>query len=86
MQIASVEWSGEVKSLLKEIFTREGFPKFFQGNTDDYILHLLEHVARKLAADARGEFHEEMRRLAIDAYNRIDYGIKLSERSYRDDD
>lgn len=61
MKVVNVEFSGEVKSLLKEIFSGEGFPHFFEGHTDDYLLHLLEYVVRKRKADANGEFHEEMR-------------------------
>ncbi len=73
MSIVSLEFSAEVKSLLKEIFSGEDFPQFLEGHTDDYLWYLVQHIARKRDP----EFRKEMRRLAIDAHNAIHYSIQL---------
>ena len=86
MKIVSVEWSDEVKGLVEEIFNREGFPEIFKGHTDDYILHLLIWTMQKLKEGGNDPFLEDMRRLAVHAYNRIHYGLQLEERPSRDDD
>lgn len=87
MRIVRVEWSDEVKGLVEEIFAREGFPEVFRGRTDDYIRHLLIHIAQKLKEDGSGQFREEMRRLAVNAHNLIHYSIQLgSDRHPIDED
>jgi len=86
MKIVSVEWSEEVKSLLKEIFSGEDLPHFFEGSTDDYLLHLLRYMAGKCKADASREFRDEMWRLAANAHNAIHYSIQLGSDRHPIDD
>jgi len=86
MKIISAELSAEVKGLVKEIFGGNGFPAFFKHHTEDYLWHILKHLAEKRKADVSGEFREEMRLLAIRANNAISYGISLNLGNVIDDD
>lgn len=86
MKIVSLKFSSEVDDLLKAIFTRDG-SGFFEGHTEDYLLHLVEYMARKCTKDLSVEFRQERRELAVATYNAIHYSIQLgSDRHPIDDD
>lgn len=87
MKIVSVTWDEEIKSLVKEVFAQEGFPKFFENCIDDYLFYLLRHIAARCKEEASVAFRKEMMLLAINAHNRIHYSMQLgSDRCPIDDD
>jgi len=75
--IVNVKLSDEVEKLLGDIF--EGCTsKYFPSKKEEYLLMLLEHLAQKAKkADPNSEFRNELKKVAIHAHNRIDYGIQL---------
>lgn len=79
MVIVSLRLSDRVVELLEEIFAgchRE----HFKNHGEDYLLHLLEHLAREIKNNKNAELQEVARHVAIGAHNAIAYRRALSDR------